>query len=83
MSRILVEVRIPAASLRRDAFIPFEMPMHEVMALLKSALADDVTPVLQMSDDMVLCDAATGAIFNVNWTPEEIGLEDGSQIMLI
>ena len=35
------------------------------------------------ADDAVLCDAQTGIIFNINIEVAELGIKNGSQLMLI
>lgn len=83
MSKILVEVRVPAADKKRDVFIPYEVRLHEITELVKSVFAEEVSHGFSPRDDTYLCDADTGAVYNVNLTPEEIGLENGSRLMLI
>ena len=83
MSKVLVEVWIPAAQRHADALIPYEVPLHDVLTLLRAVLADETEGAFAPGDDSVLCDAETGAIFNVNLTPEEAGLQNGSRVMLV
>ncbi len=83
MSKILVEVSVPAADRRRDVFIPFECRMHEITELVKAVFADEVAESYEPVADTLLCDAETGYVFDVNSTPEELGLENGSRLLLI
>lgn len=82
MSKILVEVAVPAADARFDVLIPYESRFAEVLELVKVAFADEVASTFEPGDDTVLCDAETGAIFNLSLTSEELGLVNGSRLIL-
>lgn len=83
MSKILVEIRVPAAQKRCDAFIPYEAKLYEVAELVKGLFADDAESGFSPAADTILCDAITGAIFNVNLSPQELGLRNGSKLLLV
>ena len=83
MTKILVEVSVPAANLRRDLFIPYECRLAEITELVKAVFAgetgDSFTPVA----GTLLCEAGTGALYDLSRTPEELGLQNGSRLLLI
>lgn len=83
VSKILVEVAVPAADARLDVLIPYESRFAEVLELVKAAFTDEVASTFEPSDDTILCDAGTGAIFNLNLTSEELGLVNGSRLILM
>lgn len=83
MSKILVRVAVPAADKQRDVFIPYESRMHEVTELVKVVFSDETAHSFAPVADTVLCDAATGAMCDVNKTAEELGLRNGSRLLLI
>lgn len=77
------EVSVPAADIRGDVFIPYEIRLHDTIELIKAVFAEEASHGFMPSDETLLCDADTGAVYNVNLTPEEIGLENGSRLMLM
>jgi len=83
MSRILVEIRVPAAEARYDVFIPYESRVSEVTELLKALLSDDSEGSFSPTADTVLCDAESGSVLDVNRSALDLGLENGSRLLLI
>jgi hypothetical protein len=83
MSKILVEVFIPAAGRRFDLMIPYEARLHEVTELVKSVVADDVESSFMPAEDTILCHGVTGAALDINRSPEELGLANGAALMLL
>jgi hypothetical protein len=83
MNKILVEVYLPALGKSFDAFIPIESKLSEVIMLLAKALSDLSNGSYIASEDAILCDIATGNIFNINLSASELGLKNGSKLMLI
>lgn len=83
MENVLIEVFVPALELTFDAFIPLQSPMYEVLDLLKKA-------AMEMSDGRFLADRTTaichrenGRIININLSVYELGVRNGSKLMLI
>ena len=83
MTKILIDVTVPAAALRRDLFIPYECRLAEITELVKAVFAgetgDSFTPVA----DTLLCEAGSGVVYDLSKTPEELGLQNGSRLLLI
>ncbi len=82
-NKILVEISVPAARMKYDVFIPLESKMSEVTKLVAGALSDLSDDKYKSTDKAILCDAQTGIIFNVNMRIAELGLKNGSRLMLI
>lgn len=83
MSKVLVEVLLPAANMKFDVYIPQESKMSEVKQLVTSVMTDLADGKFKGHEDSVLCDADSGLIFNVNMIVSELGIENGSRLMLI
>ena len=83
MTKILVEVTVPAADLRRDVFIPYECRLAEITELVKAVFAGETADSFAPLAGTLLCEAGTGAVYDVNKTPEELGLQNGSRLLLI
>ena len=82
-NKALVEISVPAAGEKFDVFIPLESKMSEVLKLVSTALSDLSGGRYKASNEADLCDAKTGIIFNINMEVAELGIRNGSQLMLI
>jgi hypothetical protein len=82
-NKALVEITVPAAAQKYDVFIPLESRMSEVVKMVASALSDLSGGKYKATDDAILCDAETGSIFNINMEVAELGIKNGSRLMLI
>ena len=83
MHKILVEIYNPAAEKSYDVFIPLKSKLYEVSFLLSNAISELSEGYYQASEQTVLCDRSTGEIFDINQTVEELGLKNGSKLMLL
>ena len=82
-NKILVEISVPAAAQKYDVYIPLETRMSDVVKMVAGALSDLSGGKYKATGDAILCDAKTGYIFNVNVEVAELGLKNGSHLMLI
>lgn len=57
--------------------------MWEVTNLITTALSELSQGLYSATEDSVLLDRESGSIFNINLSVEELGLENGSKLMLI
>lgn len=83
MDKIVIEVFVPAANECFDVKIPLELKVWEIIALLVNALEDLTDGRFSATEQTTLCDRETGAILNMNITAEELGIRNGSKLMLI
>lgn len=81
--KVLVEVAVPAADEKYDVFIPLKSKMRDVIKMVACALTELSNGKYKAADDAVLCDAQTVIIFNINIEVAELGIKNGSQLMLI
>jgi len=82
-NKALVEVYIPASGERFDVWIPLESKMSEVKLMISKALGEISGGMYQANDETVLCDADTGCVFDINTEVAELGIENGSRLLLI
>lgn len=82
-NKVLVEISVPAAAQKYDVYIPLESRMSDVVAMVASALSDLSGGKYKATKEAILCDADTGIIFNVNIEVAELGIKNGSRLMLI
>lgn len=83
MNKVLVEIFLPAAAESYDVYIPLDSQMSEVLTLVSSLLSDLSGGKYKATPDAVLCDAESGIIFNINMAVAELGIQNGSKLMLI
>jgi hypothetical protein len=83
MNKVLVEIFLPAAGKSFDVYLPLESQMSEVVMLVSTLLSDLSDGKYKANDNAVLCDAASGIIYNINMTIAELGITNGSKLMLI
>ena len=82
-NKALVEVTVPASGEKFDVFIPLESRMSEVAKLVASAISDLSEGKYRATADAVLCDAETGSLYDVNKEIAELGIQNGSRLLLI
>ena len=82
-NKALVEISVPAAGQKYDVYIPLESRMNEVVTMVAGALSDLSDGKYKATNEAILCDADTGIIFNVNMEVAELGIKNGSRLMLI
>ncbi|WP_186580063.1 methyltransferase [Aquibacillus kalidii] len=83
MDKVLVEIYVPASSQTFDVFVPIESKIHEVVHLVSNTMTELSQGYYRSTKDTVLCERDTGIILDINATAEEIGLINGSKLMLV
>lgn len=83
MDKILVEIYLPVVDKQYDVFIPLTNKMYEIESLLTNALHDLTDGYFVPSADTVICDRISGEALDINQSPLELGLMNGSRLMLI
>ena len=82
-NKALVEISVPAAGSSYDVYIPLDIRMSEVLKLVSGLLSELSSGKYKATADAVLCDAESGIIFNGNREAAELGIKNGSRLMLI
>ena len=83
MMRLLLEIYLPAALRSFDVRVPADMRLSQAVQLISAALAQMSGALYGADDTSVLCDRDSGEILNINMTVWELGLRNGSRLMLI
>ena len=83
MRKLTVEVYLPAAQRAFDVRIPADMTMAQASELVASALRLESEGVYLSGDAPLLCDRESGDIFNINMTVWDLGIRNGSALMMI
>ncbi|MDQ0885065.1 hypothetical protein QFZ81_000153 [Paenibacillus sp. V4I9] len=83
MDKILVELFVPAVNQSYDVYIPFTSKMHEIEKLLTKAITELSAGYYAVSENTVICERTSGSILDINLSAQELGLLNGSKLMLI
>jgi hypothetical protein len=83
MNKILVEIMLPAAGKTYDVYIPLQSRIGEIINLLAGIFSDLADGDYKPVQTNLLCDAETGIIFDMNKSPADLALKNGSKLMLI
>ncbi|WP_042462810.1 ubiquitin family protein [Neobacillus dielmonensis] len=83
MHKLLVEIYNPASHDSYDVFIPVKSKVFEVAYLLSNTVSELSKGYFKATEQTVLCDRETGVVLDPNLTIEELGLKNGSKLMLL
>lgn len=83
MSKIKVEVYLPAIMKSFDVQIPADLPLAKVTPLVAQALSQLSDTSYTPDTTPLLCERDSGGILNINMTAWNLGLRNGSRLMLI
>lgn len=83
MDKILVEIYVPVLSAAWDMFIPQELQMFELLEMIKKAVEDLSGGKFIADGNTAICHREDGTILNINMSVCELGIHNGSKLMLI
>jgi len=83
LDKYLIEVYIPVLNKSYDVYIPALTKLYEVEALLAAAIAELSDGYFTARQDTVLCDKDSGMLLDINKSAMELGMQNGSKLMLI
>ena len=81
--KALVEISVPASGEKYDVYIPLASKMSDVIALAAAVLSELSDGKYKATPDAVLCNKDSGIIYNVNMEAAEVGITNGTHLMLI
>lgn len=82
-NKVLIELSVPAADKKFDVFIPLTSKMFDVRKMLIKVVNELCEGVYIASDDSAICESDSGVIYNINLEVAELGIENGSKLMII
>lgn len=82
-NKVLVELSVPAANKKFDIFIPVTSKMFDVRKMLVKVINDLCEGTYIASDDVVICEKESGIIYNINLEIAELGIENGTKLIMI
>ena len=83
MSKVLVEIYLPAARNSFDVYLPLEERLSTVLPVISNLLEDLSQGNFKATAQTLLCNRETGIIYNINLSIYELQLLNGSKLMLI
>lgn len=83
MNKILIEVYVPVAEKEYDIIVSTNLMMYELIELVSKVITEMSEGLYAAGIDAVLCNREDGTIYNINLSVEELGLKNGSRLMLI
>lgn len=83
MDKVLIEIHIPAVKVSYDVFVPRSLPMYEVKQLIEKAVNSLSRGQYIAEESSVLCFSGSGSIVNINLSVDELGIHNGSKLILI
>ena len=83
MDKVLVEVFVPVLERTFDIFIPQNLPMYEVLELIKKAVREMSDGRFIPDRNTTICNRLDGTIININLSVYELDIKNGSKLMLI
>lgn len=83
MDKALIEVYVPVLDRSFDMFIPLTSPMHDVLELIKKAVSEMSDGRFVANANTTICNREDGTIININLSVYELGIRNGSKLMLI
>ena len=83
MDKVLVEIRVPAADAKFDAFIPQTSKGSEVLEIVKGIFTSMFEGKYKQVSDSVLCVYDTGKLLDINRTMYEQSKKNGTKLVLI
>ncbi|MGN0610510.1 MAG: methyltransferase [Ruminiclostridium sp.] len=83
MEKVLVNIFVPVLRKSYDMFIPLQARMYEVLELIKKAVAEMSDGLFTADGNTVICYRNDGTILNINLSVYELGIHNGSKLMLI
>lgn len=83
MSKVLVNVYVPVLNSSYDMFIPEESALDDVLELMKKAVSELSDGIFIPEKNTTVCRRENGEILNINLSVYELGIQNGSKLMLI
>ena len=83
MDKILINVFVPVLHSSYDMFIPGDAVLGDVAELIKKAVSELSDGLFFSEENTALCRRESGEILNINLSVYELGIQNGSKLMLI
>lgn len=83
MDKVLIKVYVPSLADAYEIFIPLDIRLHEIIGLISSVIEQHSEGQYCSSHKEVLCEKEDGKILDINYSAYELGIHNGSKLILI
>ncbi len=83
MNKLMVEIFLPASGKSYDIRIPVNSRIGDMIPLLEACMAELEDGYFVPNADSILCDRNTGVVLDMNLTAGEMGILNGTKLILI
>lgn len=83
MNKVIVNIYVPIMNVSYDIFIPVQLQLFEVTDLIKKAVSELSEGRFMPTPDTVISLRSSGEILDINSTVFELGIGNGTKLMLI
>ena len=81
-SKILIQVYVPAFGKYIEMRIPRQLKVGQVLDIIAEYFSGSFNECIR-GENLILCDADSGRSYSVNVFIEQLGLTNGSRIMVV
>jgi len=83
MTKVLIEICVPATGDHFDIFAPVDVPIREINGIIANGIAELTNGKYVASEREQLCLKEPGALLNPGYTLQDYGIKNGTQLYLI
>lgn len=83
MNRILILVYVPSLAKEYEMFIYEQQKMYETVSLISKAIEAYSDGEYRSSGKEVLCTRTEGNVIDINYSASELGIHNGTRLVLI
>lgn len=83
MNKLMIELYLPAAGTSYDIRIPGDSRIGEMIPLIETCMSELADGYFVPNENSILCDRKTGVVLDMNLTANEMGILNGTKLMLI
>lgn len=83
MTKVLIEIRVPAAGGNFDVFAPVDVPIRELNGIIANGIAELTNGKYVVSGSEQLCLKEPVGLLNPALTLQDYGIKNGMQVYLI
>lgn len=83
MNKLLIKVYVPALEDDFDIFIPDDLQLNEVISFISKAVEQYSEGQYRSNSKEILCEKESGNILDINYSAYELGIYNGSKLVLI
>lgn len=83
MNKVLVKVHVPSLATAYEIFVPSELRLSEMISYICNALEQYSEGQYCPSQKEILCEKQSGKVLDINYSAYELGIHNGSELVLI